>query len=444
MMGRLADQGQLFYRFKLEDHVPDGHFLRHVDRFIDFGPLRADLASLYSHTGRPSIDPELLIRMLLVGYLYGIRSETRLCEEVHLNPAYRWFCRLGLEGEVPERSTFSKNRHGRFAGGGILRQIFEMVVRLCTENGLVCGTGALVDGSTIHADANRAKRAAPCAIQATWNDKDEITRPVQAYLDDLAHAAANPPDGPKHKPPKYISETDPQAAWSLKDGPGRFSYEANYLADDLHAIIVDVEATPARLSQEIVAAKEMLGRKTAGFEPNSIAADKSYGTGPFLSWLLKREITPYIPVLDRKSQTFGKLTRDAFDYDADNDVYVCPEGHVLKLERTDLKTRVKKYKARKTTCRDCPLRSQCTDAPSRTVVRLMDEEARQKARDLADTKAYQIARARRKKIEMLFAHLKRWLKLTRLRLRGLSGANEEFLLAATAQNLKRLVKLVPI
>lgn len=136
--------------------------------------------------------------------------------------------------------------------------------------------------------------------------------------------------------------------------------------------------------------------------------------------------------------------RDAFDYDADNDVYVCPEGHVLKLQRTDLKTRVQKYTARKTTCRGCPLRSQCTDAPSRPVVRLMDEEARQKARDLADTKAYQIARARRKKIEMLFAHLKRWLKLTRLRLRGLSGANEEFLFAATAQNLKRLVKLVPI
>lgn len=251
-------------------------------------------------------------------------------------------------------------------------------------------------------------------------NKDEITRPVQAYLNYLDHAAEDPPDGPKRKPPKYISETDPQAAWSLKDGPEKFSYEVNFLADDLHAIIVDVAATPARLSQEIVAAKEMLDRKTAGFDPDSIAADKSYGTGPFLSWLFEREILPYIPVLDRKAQTFGKLTRDAFDYDADKDVSVCPQGHELPLRSMNTETRVKRYKAKASQCRDCPLRGQCTDVPSRTVVRIIDEEARQKARELAETDAYQTARARRKKIEMLFAHLKRWLKLTRLRLRGLS------------------------
>ncbi|MBU2358564.1 MAG: IS1182 family transposase [Alphaproteobacteria bacterium] len=445
MMGRVQEQGQLFYRFRLDDHVPEDHFLRQVDRFLDFKPLRAELAPLYSHTGRPSVDPELMIRMLLIGYLYGIRSETRLCEEVHLNLAYRWFCRLGLEGQVPERSTFSKNRHGRFAGGEILRLVFETVVRVCADKGLVGGTGGLVDGSTVHADANRDRRDTPDAIQATWAVKDMIAHPVQAYLDDLESAAAHPPDGPKHKPPKYISETDPQAAWSLKDGPGRFSYEVNYLADDLHAIIVDVEATPARLSQEIVAAKAMLERSAGavGFAPQDLAADKSYGTGPFLSWLFDRDVTPYIPVLDRKAQTFGKLTRDAFDYDADRDVYVCPQGHELPLRSVNAETRVKRYKAKASQCRDCPLRAQCTDAPSRTVVRLMDEEARQKARDLAETDAFQTARTRRKKIEMLFAHLKRWLKLTRLRLRGLSGANEEFLLAATAQNLKRLVKLVP-
>ncbi len=446
MMGRVQEQGKLFYGFRLEDHVPEDHFLRQVDRFLDFVPLRAELAPLYSHTGRPSVDPELMIRMLLVGYLYGIRSETRLCEEVHLNLAYRRFCRLGLEGPVPERSTFSKNRHGRFAGGDVFRRVFEAVVGACADNGLVGGTGALVDGSTVHADANRDKRAAPDAIRSTWNDKETIPHPVQAYLDDLEAAAARPSEGPKHKPPKYISETDPQAAWSLKDGPGRFSYEVNYLADDRHAIIVDVEATPARLSQEIVAAKAMLERSAGavGFAPEDIAADKSYGTGPFLSWLLEREITPYIPVLDRKAQTFGKLTRDAFDYDPDKDVYVCPQGHDLPLLSVNTETRVKRYKAKASQCRDCPLRAQCTDAPSRTVIRLMDEEARQKARELAGTGAFQTARARRKKIEMLFAHLKRWLKLTRLRLRGLSGANEEFLLAATAQNLKRLVKLAPI
>ncbi len=409
---------------------------------MDFSALRTELASLYSHTGRPSIDPELMIRMLLVGYLYGIRSETRLCEEVHLNLAYRWFCRLSLEGAVPERSTFSKNRHGRFADGDVIRRVFDLVVGACADNGLIGGAGALIDGSTIHADANRARKAAPTEVEEIWATHNTISRPVQDYLDGLENSA-NPVPGPKHKPPKYLSETDPQAVWSLKDGPGRFSYEVNYLADDKHAIIVDVGGTPARLSQEIAAAKAMLEREVAGYDPKTIPADKIYGTGPFLSWLLERKITPYIPVLDRKAQTFGKFTRDAFEYDAANDQYVCPHGHQLPLKSIDEDTRAKRYKATPSQCRDCPLKSQCTDAPSRAVMRLMDEEARQTVQDLADTKAFQVARTRRKKIEMLFAHLKRWQKLTRLRLRGLSGAKEEFLLAATAQNLKRLVKLVP-
>lgn len=442
MMGQMEHQEQLFYRLRLEDYIPEEHLLRCVDQFLDFSALRTELAGLYSHTGRPSIDPELMIRMLLVGYLYGIRSETRLCEEVHLNLAYRWFCRLGLEGKVPERSTFSKNRHGRFAEGDVMRRVFDLVVGACADNGLIGGTGALVDGSTVHADANRARKASPKEVEAIWEIRDSVSRPVQDYLDGL-EGSAGPVPGPKHKPPKYLSETDPQAAWSLKDGPGRFSYEVNYLADDKHAIIVDVEGTPARLSQEIVAAKIMLERHVAGYDPKTIASDKSYGTGPFLSWLLERKITPYIPVLDRKAQTFGKFTRDAFEYDAGNDLYVCPQGHKLPLKRIDEDTRVKRYKATSSQCRGCPLKSQCTDAPARAVMRLMDEEARQTVRDLANTEAFQVARTRRKKIEMLFAHLKRWQKLTRLRLRGLSGAKEEFLLAATAQNLKRLVKLVP-
>jgi transposase len=232
MMGRIKEQGQLFYRFRIEDHVPQTHLLRRVDRFLDFSPLGSELAPLYSNTGRPSVDPELMIRMLLIGYLFGIRSETRLCEDVHLNLAYRWFCRLGLEGPVPDRSTFSKNRHGRFAAGDVMRRVFETVVAVCADAGLIGGTGGLVDGSTVHADANRDKRAGPDKIEDVWRAKDSVTRPVQAYLDDLEGVTENPPTGPQHKPPKYISETDPQAAWSLKDGPGRFSYEVNYVADD--------------------------------------------------------------------------------------------------------------------------------------------------------------------------------------------------------------------
>ena len=141
-----------------------------------------------------------------------------------------------------------------------MRRVFESVVRTCSDHGLVGGTGALIDGSTVFADANRDRRDTPDAFMHSWSEKDVVLRPVQAFLDQLQNAAPQSNEGPQHKPPKYISETDPQAAWSLKDGPGRFSYEVNYLADDKHAIIMDVEATPARLSQEIVAAKAMLER----------------------------------------------------------------------------------------------------------------------------------------------------------------------------------------
>src|ERR671910_1052375 len=161
MMGeRQVDQGALFYEFSLEKHVPVDHMLRSIDRFVDLGNVRTHLASFYSTTGRPSVDPELLIRMLIIGYCYGIRSERRLCEEVHLNLAYRWFCRLGLDGEVPDHSTFSKNRHGRFRDCDLLRKLFETVVRRCMAEGLVDGTAFAVDASLIAADANKHRSSA--------------------------------------------------------------------------------------------------------------------------------------------------------------------------------------------------------------------------------------------------------------------------------------------
>ena len=155
MMGeRTVAQEALFYGFSLERHVPADHLLRSIDRFVDLSDLREQLRPFYSETGRPSIDPELLIRMLLVGYCFGIRSERRLCEEVHLNLAYRWFCRLGLNGDVPDHSTFSKNRHGRFRDSDLLRRLFEATVKRCIAERLVGGDGFAVDASLIRAEAS--------------------------------------------------------------------------------------------------------------------------------------------------------------------------------------------------------------------------------------------------------------------------------------------------
>src|SRR5271163_3191447 len=158
MMGeRQVMQEALFYGFRLEQHVPSDHLLRKIDRFVDLSEVRAHLEPYYSEVGRPSIDPELMIRMLIIGYCMGIRSERRLCDEVHLNLAYRWFCRLGLDGAVPDHSTFSKNRHGRFRDSDLLRELFETTVARCMTEGLVGGEGFAVDASMIKADANRQR-----------------------------------------------------------------------------------------------------------------------------------------------------------------------------------------------------------------------------------------------------------------------------------------------
>ena len=146
MMGpRQVEQGMLFYNFSLDAHVPADHLLRSIDRFVELSELRRELAPFYSSLGRPSVAPELMIRMLIIGYCFGIRSERRLCEEVHLNLAYRWFCRLGLDGDVPDHSTFSKNRHGRFRESDLLRRVFEMILQRCIGEGLVGGEAFAID-----------------------------------------------------------------------------------------------------------------------------------------------------------------------------------------------------------------------------------------------------------------------------------------------------------
>src|SRR3954463_14438840 len=190
MMGeRTVMQEALFYGFSLERHVPADHLLRSIDRFVDLSGLRQELRPFYSETGRPSVDPELIIRMLLVGYCFGIRSERRLCDEVHLNLAYRWFCRLGLDGDVPDHSTFSKNRHGRFRDSNLLRQLFEMTVARCIAEGLVGGEGFAVDASLVRADVSR-RHAVDRHEQLPQEGVSHAVREYLAVLDDAAFGGA--------------------------------------------------------------------------------------------------------------------------------------------------------------------------------------------------------------------------------------------------------------
>jgi transposase len=454
MMGeRRVAQEALFYEFSLERHVPADHWVRSIDRFVDLSEIRAHLRPFYSEMGRPSIDPELMIRMLLIGYCFGIRSERRLCEEVHLNLAYRWFCRIGLEGDVPDHSTFSKNRHGRFRDSDLLRELFETTVRRCIAEGLVGGEGFAVDASLIKAEANK-QRSAEASEPVDWDDLARTRRSVREYLDTLDEAAWGAASEAK---PKFVSRSDPAAQWTgaLK-GHAFFAYATNYLIDLDHAVIVDVEASRAIRQAEVGSARTMLDRtqERFGLWPARLAADSAYGSAENLAWLVhERGIEPHIPVFDKSGRDDGSFERADFTYDHDDDSYICPGGNRLRRSNRNFstpRTGIDKdgsirYRARQHDCEGCALRPQCTpNAPARKVTRSIHEGARDMARDIATTDAYVVSRQRAEEGRDALRPPQAHPEARPLRLRGPSGARDEFHLAAAAQNLRKMAKIIPM
>ena len=439
MMGRqTGDQSQLFYLFDLEERIPANHLLRRINPIVTrvLADLREKLALFYSDIGRPSIDPELMIRMLIVGYCYGVRFERRLCQEVELHLAYRWFCRLDLDDKIPDHSTFSVNRHGRFRDSDILRHVFESVVRACMDAGLVKGEGFAVDASVMEADASRYHGKAPDEID--WSLPERQTRAVAEFLTALDD------DDPvaNRKLPKVISPVDPCSAWTAKANKRvQFGYGLNYLIDIENAVIVDVEATPARTYDEVAATKTMVKRtdERMGLKPKYLAADTAYGTGKFLSWLIGTGITPYIPVWDMSQREDGTFSRADFTFDKEHNVYLCPAGKLLMTTGKVHDGRTILYRASSRDCGSCPIKPQCT--PNMTfgkIPRDVHEDARDQARALMGTPEFAKSRDQRKRVEMRFAHLKTHHRFERMRLRGFSGARDEFHVAAIVQNLKTL------
>src|SRR4026209_1830264 len=444
MMGRLNhDQGQLFYSFSLEEAVPDDHLVREIAAVLDLAWVRVELAPYYSSTGRPSIDPELMIRMLIIGYVFAIRSQRALCRDVQVNFAYRWFYGLSIEDKVPDHSAFSRARNDRFRDSGIFRSVFERVVNACIRAGLVGGESFAVDSSLIVADANK-QRSIPGSDWSKERAAEEASRAVKEYLatlDDAAFGAAS------EVTPKFVTPSDPAAQWTgAMHGPAFFAYADNYLVDAKFGVIVDVEATRAIRQAEVGAAKTMIDRteERFGLKPERLVGDTAYGAAPMLNWLVEgKGIAPHIPLFDKSKRDDGTFSRSDFQYDPTSDVYHCPGGKQLGTSGTVHEGKTLLYRASKLDCDVCPLKPQCClKEPSRKIPRDIHEHARDVARSFAGTEGFEQSRRERKKIEMRFAHLKRILRLGRLRLRGPRGAQDEFVLAAIAQNLRRLASLV--
>ncbi len=439
MMGQHDRSEALFYYFRLEDQVPETHLLRLIDRHVSFAFVRERLRDSYSENGRPSIDPELLLRILLIGYLYGITSERKLVEELRMHLAWRWFTGLGFDQEIPHHSTFSKNRHGRFEESKLFEQLFERIVKQCVEVRLVRGKELSVDGSFVEANAAKESRIP----REQLAEAAEVHQTVRQYLREVEEQ--NPVQEPVHEQDQ-VSTTDPDSTYATKGGtPARLGYYDNYLVDNHSCVIVGVQATAARMSQETVAAQDMLTRFTAwqGREPESVAADTTYGNGEFLQWLADRSIIPYMRTRDsihrKRSPFFGP---ERFTYEPEHNRYICPAGQPLNYGGRVYRNRAFNYIGTRKRCGACAQRAQCTSAPFRSLNIHQHEAARQRARELANTEEFAKAQRQRKKVEALFAELKNQIGLRRLRLRRLKFVREQFFLAAAAQNIKRLVRFL--
>src|SRR5450759_2267227 len=454
MMGRRKDgQGQFFYSFNLDEVVPPDHLVRQVDGVLDLAWVHKELAPYYSHTGRPSIDPVLMIRMLIVGYLFAIRSERRICTEIQVNLAYRWFCKLGIEDKIPDHSVFCRARQERFRQSDALRRVFEAVVAMCIAAGLVGGEAFSIDASLIKADVDKKKRV-PGDQPIAWPKAEEASHAVREYLAALDTARGDEhrggddgsgEGGQRRKPPKEVSLTDPQATWVVRPGVNPFfAYDANYLIDNKAGIIIDAEGTRANRTVEIAVTQTMLDRvsRRFGLRPQRLAGDTAYGAVRLLKWLVDCNIAPHIPVWDKSARPDGTFSRADFVFDHDRNVYTCPGGAELTSTGNIDQGRIVHYRASKSDCSICSLKPKCTTAVVRKVTRDINEDVRDRVRALANTQAFEQSHRERKKVEMRFAYMKRILRLDRFRLRGLSGVRDEVLLTATAQNLRRLVKLL--
>ncbi len=447
MLGEHSRSEPMFYYVRMEELVPENHLLRLVDKHIDLSFIRGKVKHLYSHTGRPSVDPETLLRMLIIGYLYGITSERRLCEEVKMHVGYRWFVGLTLEDKVPDHSTFSKNRHERFHESDLFQQIFDEIVDRCISYGFVTGNHLTVDSTYIKANAS-IKSLEPIVVELKpkeYIQKLEQENPVEDKP--WEPNQDSPLRGQKLGNSTHRSTTDPDAQLARKSiqGATNLSHAAAYMMDNKHRIIVGADAGSPDKKTDCDAAVRQIQRLKWRYrlKPKTLGGDKAYAAGDFINALLRENILPHIPIVEHlRHNAIGIYPRERFQYDNEQDVFLCPEGKTLKYWGIHKKSRQHVYRARKIDCQVCQKKPECTKDQARSVSYHIYEDSINKAKALNKTREYRISQRMRKQIEELFGEAKEFMGLRRARYRGLRFVREQVLMTATAQNIKRMVRLL--
>lgn len=449
MLKEPAPQQYQFEMVTLEELVPEDHLVRKIDAAIDFEFIRDAVAHLYcADNGRPAIDPVRLIKMMLLGYLFGVPSERRLVKEIQVNVAYRWFLRMGLTEKVPDASTLSQNRIRRFNDSDVFQQIFDHIVEQALSQGMANGRVLYTDSTHLKADANPRKAINELRPEGVSEYLAELNAAVEA---DRKQREKKPLPGVKKTPESAaavkntkVSTTDPESGFMHRDNkPQGFFYLDHRTVDGKYGIITDTFVTPGNIhdSQPFVGRlKRQISR--FGLEPVAAGVDAGYFTAAVCHLTQEMGIA-LVPGYRRPNKGQNDYQKKHFRYDAERDLYVCPGDHELRYGTTD-RNGYRHYRSDRRICAECPMRERCTQSRSqqKTVTRHVWEEAKEKANALRVTTWGKKVYARRKEtVERSFADAKQHHGHRYARYRGLMKVQMQCLLAATAQNIKKLALL---
>ena len=446
MLNKFHEKQQGMELIILEQLVPQEHLLRKIDRSIDFSFIRRLCAPLYSaNLGRPAIEPEVLFRMLFVGYLYGIRSERRLEEEINYNMAYKWFCGLSLTEKAPDATTLSVNRKRRFRDNNIPEQIFNEILRQAMEKGLVGGTILYTDSTHVKAKANKHKKTTVVVERTPKAYLEELDDAIERDRKELGKKPFEKKDDDDPPPTREVQQrkSDPESGQLHKEGkPDGFHYSEHRTVDSKHNIVVNVRITPANVN-DVEPIAEILKDidKRLGKQPKYMGLDAGYHNAPVCHQLAAAGIQPVVGYRrhTHKGDYFGKYR---FTYDPVKNVYLCPQGHELTW-RTTNREGYREYWSEPKTCRDCPRRAKCFSAKSsrRQVTRHVWQDALEQADAFGKTSSGKRIYAWRKEtIERSFAEAKELHGLRYARMLGIRNMYEQSFLTAAVQNMKRIAR----
>jgi transposase len=426
--------------------VPPNHLLRLINQYVDFSFITEKVRPYYSEThGRPSIDPIRLFKMMLIGYLYGIRSERQLEQEIIPNAAYRWFLGLGLTDPVPDHSTISWNRKNRFKGTNVFQEIFDEIVHMAINHRMVGGRVLITDSTHIRANANKNQYTMQVVTETPHEYLKEMETAVNEDRENHGKNPLPPTGEQKVEKKSKVSTTDPESGFMMRKGkPEGFFYLDHRSVDHKFNIITDVFVTPGNVNDSVVYVERLKRQiETFGFAETleAVALDSGYMT----PYICKKttEMNIFAVIAERSAPTSeGTIPKKQFTYDKERDCYVCPNGEILTYSTTN-RSGYREYKSAPTQCENCPLLNQCTSKASkqRVIQRHVWEDFKERVTANKQSQTGQtIYSLRSQTIERSFADAKELHGLRRSRLRGRVNNQEQALMTAIAQNIKKIAR----